>query len=52
MDSRTSLEGNFLTRPQLIANPVFHERCSEAREAVRDAMCAPEAMPRIVEEEA
>jgi hypothetical protein len=28
-----------------------HERRSEAQEAVHDAMCAPQAMPRIVEEE-
>jgi hypothetical protein len=27
-----------------------HERRSEAREAIQDAICVPQTMPRIVEE--
>jgi len=30
---------------------IFHERRREAKEAVQGAMCAPQAMQRIVEEQ-
>ena len=37
--------------PEPFLSRFSHERRSETQEAVQDAICAPQAMPRIVEEE-